>query len=170
MRRASFLLLVVALCVCGCSARWSLNPLEREITNRLAATQCVLGSTFAQWTNALGSPLVVDQSDGGHTFFYWPDSGIGVFCHPHYRGQYQRERQRDWVVTSIFVPLQTTVQPKIPPVEPDTRIAFKKLLFRREEVVQKRWMKLPKVRVFQEGGVLESLEIEKPDSLLGDYD
>jgi hypothetical protein len=112
----------------------------------------------------------VSQEDGANTFFYWPNQGVGVFCHPLYRGQYDRMRQPDWVVTFVLLPLRTSVHPRITPVKSNTRIAFTKLLFGREEVVQKGWAKLPKVESFHDAGVLESLVIEKPDSLLGDYD
>jgi len=174
MQRMTALLLAAAatvgLCLSACSKHSSLNALEAELTNRLGSTQCVLGSTFANWTNALGSPSVVSQEDGGNTFFYWANQGVGVFCHPLYRGQYERRRQPDWVVTSVFLPLQTNVHPRIPPVKSNMRIGFTKLLFGREDVVQKGWAKLPKVESFEDAGVLESLRIEKPDSLLGDYD
>lgn len=174
MQRVTALLLVAAatvgLCLSACSKHSSLNTLEAELTNRLGSTQCVLGFTFAKWTNALGGPSVVSQEDGGNTFFYWTNQGVGVGCHPLYRGQYERRKQSDWVVTCIFIPLQTNLHPRIPPVKPNTRIGFTKLLFGREEVVRKGWAKLPKVESFQDGGVLESLKIEKPDSLLGDYD
>ena len=174
MQRVTPLLLAAAatigLCVSACSKHSSLKGLEAELTNRLGSTQFVLGSTFANWTNTLGSPSVVSQEDGGHTFFYWPNRGVGGFCHPLYRGQYERRKQPDWVVTCIFIPLQTNLHPRIPPVKADARIGFTKLLFGREEVVQKGWAKLRKVEAFEEAGVLESLKIEKPDSLLGDYD
>ncbi len=174
MRRMTSLLLTVAatigLYVSACSKHSSLNALEAELTNRLGSTQLVLGATLATWTSALGNPSVVSQEDGGNTFFYWPNQGVGVFCHPLYWGQYERRKQPDWVVTSVFIPLQTNLHPRIPPVKSDMRIDFTKLLFSREEVVQKGWAKLRKVEAFEEAGVLESLKIEKPDSLLGDYD
>ncbi len=166
-----FLLAVAAgLCCSACSNHSSLNALEAAITNRLGSTQCVLGAALASWTNALGNPSVVSQEDGGNTFFYWPNRGVGVFCHPLYRGQHERREQPDWIVTSIFVPLQTNLHPRIPPVKAATRIAFTTLLFNREEVVQKGWVKLRKVEAFEEAGVLDSLKIEMPDSLFGDYD
>jgi hypothetical protein len=169
------LLLLTAAAIIGsgvsaCFSRSSLNPLELELTNRLGSTNCVLGATFANWTNVLGAPSVVTQRDEGNTFFYWPSHGIGVFCHPLYRGQYRSKTRPEWVVTSILVPLHTNVHARIPPVEPDIRIGFTKLLFSREEVVQKGWARLHKVEAFQESGVLESLVIERPDSWFGDYD
>lgn len=173
MQRLTSLLLAgagaIALCVSACSNHSSLTALEAEVTKRLGSTQLVLGSTFGIWTNSLGSPSVVSQEDGGNTFFYWPSRGVGVFCHPLYRGQYERGKQSEWVVTSIFIPLKTDLHPRIPPVKSDTRISFTKLLFDRGEVVQKGWAKVGKVEAFEEAGILESLKIDKPDSLLGDY-
>lgn len=160
----------VALCVSACAKRSSLNALEAELTNRLGFAQLTLDSTLANWTSALGSPSVVSQEDAGNTFFYWPNRGVGVFCHPLYRGQFERSKQPDWVITSILVPLQTNLHPRIPPVKSDTRIGFTKLLFSREEVVQKRWAKLRNVEAFEEAGVLDSLKVDKPDSFLGDHD
>lgn len=121
----------IALCVPACSNHSSLNALGAEVTNRLGSTQLVLGSTLGMWTNSPGSPSVVSQEDGANTFFYWPSRGVGVFCHPLYRGQSER------VVTSIFVPLKTNLHPRIPPVKPDARISFTKLLFDRGEVRRK---------------------------------
>lgn len=160
----------IGACISACFKGSCFNALEAALTNRLGSTHCVLGSTLANWTNVLGSPSVVMQEDGGNTFFYWPNQGVAVFCHPLYRGQYTRREQPNWVVTSILIPLETNVHPRIPPVKLDTQIVFTKLLFDREEVTRKGWTKLPKVEAFEEAGALESLKIEKPDSLFGDYD
>jgi hypothetical protein len=161
---------ILGLCLAACSRHSSLSPFESEITRRLGNEQCVIGSPLQVWTNALGQPSTVTQSDGGNTFFYWQDRGIAVFCHPLYQGQYDRRKRPDWIVTSIFVPLQTNLHPRIPPVHYDTRITFTRLLFNRHEVVQTGWRKLSNIRAFEQDGVLEALAIEKPDSFLGDYE
>ena len=163
-------LAILALSGTACERRSALSPLEAEVTNRLGGTQFTVGSSLRLWTNSLERAWTVRQEDGGNTFFYWPGRGIGVFCHPLYRSQYNSKNQSDWTVTSVFIPLQTNLHPRIPPVKPETRVAFTKLLFDRQEVIRKGWTRLRKVRVFEEHGVLEALEITKPDSLLGDYD
>lgn len=86
-------------------------------------------STLGHWEEAFGPSQVIQQADGGHTFFYWPYHGIAVFTHPLYRGQFERApgRPREWKVTSIIIPVKKHVRPHVPPVKGDTRVAFKHL-------------------------------------------
>jgi hypothetical protein len=160
----------IALALTGCSQPTSLNAVEAEVTNRLGATQLVLGSRLGEWTNQLGNPAVIEQKDKGNTFFYWPDRGVAVFCHPLFHKQYEHKNREDWAVTAILVPLTNVVHPRIPPVERDARIAFSKLLLRQDEIVKERWDTQPKVKPHYNNGILESIEIQKPDSMWGEYD
>jgi hypothetical protein len=162
-------MVLLAVFICSCGRQTSLNPLERALTNRLGSAQLVLGATFADWTNVLSTPSVVEQNDGGHTFFYWPNSGVGVFCHPLYHGQHDRANQSDWTVTSVLIPLKTEIHPRPPPVQPESTIRFTELLFRPDEVAARGWIALDDVKAFEADGILESLLLDKPDSVLGDY-
>jgi hypothetical protein len=161
---------VAGLCQQGCSKGSAVGATVAEVTTRLGTSEINLGDTLGKWTNALGTPKTIDQEDGGHTFFYWPDKGIGVFCHPLYKGQYESKPEHAWKVTSIFIPLHTNIHPRIPPTKPDARISFAKVLFTPEEIQRKGWSRLSNVEVFEAAGGLESVKIDKPDSLFGDYD
>ena len=64
--------------------------------------------------------------------------GIAVVGHPLFRKLYEHKKREDWVVTTILVPLTNSVHPRLPPVENDTRIRFRKLLRYYSEVIQLR--------------------------------
>ena len=100
---------VVALALAGCLPQTSLNVVESEVINRLGATELVIGSRLCEWTKHLGDPALIEQKDKGNTFFYWPDWGVAVFCHPLFQKQYEHKKREDWVVTNILIPLTNTV-------------------------------------------------------------
>jgi hypothetical protein len=160
----------VALALSGCLPQTSGDVVESEVTNRLGSTELVLGSCLGEWMKHLGHPAIIEQKDEGNTFFYWPDRGIAVFCHPLFRKQYEHKKREDWVVTTILVPLTNTVHPRLPPVENNARIRFSKLLIYYSEVMQLRWDTKSNVKLNTDNGIVESLEIQKSDSLLTEYD
>lgn len=106
----------------------SQNPLLNAVADALQNNKLTLWSPLSVWIDNLGEPQTIDQLDGGHTFFYWPSSGIAVFTHPHYKGQYKRKASNEWQITSIIIPLRKSVHPRIPPVSINTTIEFDSLL------------------------------------------
>jgi len=160
------ILLVYSLLAC----RNSTDEIETRLLHELETTNCVLGETYAVWTNALGLPLTIEQKDGGNTFFNWPAKGVAVFCHPLFKGQYNRKEMSNWKITSILIPLVPKVNPGLPPVDGDLLISFTRLLIEPEEVELRRWANLKNVFELRRNGRLEALELRKPDSIMGDYD
>jgi hypothetical protein len=161
--------LTVVLWIFGCSERPNV-VIEKSLTNSLGGSNCVLGSKLRDWTNTLGRPSVVQQRDGANTFFYWPEKGVGVFCHPLFQGQYRLRKEPEWIVTSIFIPLLTNLHPRIPPVAEETRINFRTLAVQSKAFDEEKLKNLRDVELYYNDGKLEAIEIRKPDSLLGDYD
>jgi hypothetical protein len=127
------------------------------------------GSALRAWTNALGSPATVPQRDEGTTFFYWPQHGIAVFCHPHFMGQYRQRMPSDWVVTSVFIPVRLSVKPTLPPTDDARLIVFSKLLIDDAQIAGLDHTG-PIRKYYDESGALLAVEIRKRDGLFGDYD
>ncbi len=73
-----------------------------------------------------GMGSIVNQTDGGENFLYWPNKGFAVFFHPLYRRQHEAVDKEQWVVTDVFIPTQNKVEPKDFPV--DSVLSFDKLL------------------------------------------
>lgn len=78
----------------------SLSPLKKIFFNL---------NTLGHLIENMGPPLTIQQIDEGHTFFYWDEHGIGVFCHPLYYGQCKIKNYKDWIVTSIIIPLKNDI-------------------------------------------------------------
>ena len=154
----------------GCSQRAAVNVVERLLTNQLACATLVVGSSVREWRSKLGEPQTVEQLDKGNTFFYWPEHGVAVFCHPLFHQQYAYRKPDEWLITSILIPLTNRIHPQLPPVAPHTRVTFMRTLLTLKEVQEKGLDVLPRIKPHYRGGRLECLEIEKPDSFFGDYD
>lgn len=154
----------------GCDRRSRPTEAEQAVANRAGQPALALGTDLMVWKQAFGDPQTVTQKDGGNTFFFWPEHGIAVFCHPLFRSQFKYVPQDRWTVTSILLPLQTNISPHIPPVDPAVRINFSRLLFRAEELTGVGWTNHPCVRIYDGRGVAEAIELQKPDGLVGDYD
>jgi hypothetical protein len=84
--------------------------------------------TLGRWESVLGEAETVTQADGGHTFFYWPESGVGVFTHPLYEGQFRRTPLPNRRVTSVVLPLQEDLHLQFLPIAGEQAIHFDRLL------------------------------------------
>lgn len=100
------------------------NPILGAINDELGPSGLHLLSRLGAWEAALGPPEVVEQAGGVHTFFYWPDRGVAVGCHPHFEGQATAKDTPDWRVTSIFLALRRDAECPIPPASVATTLRF----------------------------------------------
>jgi hypothetical protein len=103
------------------------NPILTLLEEYLAPFDLRLYSRLEDWERHFGPAATIEQEDGIHSFFYWPDRGLGVFCHPHFRAQNLVRASRDWQVTSIFIPLRHSIEVAMLPTKPGTRIEFSRL-------------------------------------------
>lgn len=125
---ASSLGALLALVGCGSRGCGAPNPLLEAIRVVYPELGEVLLVEFSTWEAQLGPARTVAQLDEGHTYFYWPEAGIAVFTHPLYGGQYARRPLHERKVTSVLIPFQRTLAPRVPPVAADTRVQFQRLL------------------------------------------
>lgn len=111
----------------GCAER----P-EAELMNQLRKLHPGIGpglyAPLSTWSETLGSPEWVDQLDGGHTYFYWPQHGIAVFTHPQFSGQYSRRDESARIVTSVIFPLRNEITPAVPPMDRGKVVRFEHLV------------------------------------------
>ncbi len=163
-------------CVCllvlawGCHNYGVRSVVETAIISQLNDENLVIASKLRDWKRALGEPSVVEQKDLATTFFYWPESGVAVFCHPHYLGQYRYEDPEDWVVTRILLPLRNSIPPLVPSAVPDLQIRFTRLLLSESEISKFRVKLRTNLKFHSHSGVLSSVEVRIRDGLFGDYD
>lgn len=75
----------------------------------------------------LGDPQTIDQLDNRNTLFCREEKGIIVFCHPLFRGQYERKERNDFIITSLFLACCQEIRQNIVP-SADTILNFKHLL------------------------------------------
>jgi hypothetical protein len=83
---------------------------------------------LSSWEAAYGEAATVQEADGGHTFFFWPDRGFGVLTHPDYRGQHETKPSAEWAVTSVVIPLQLVIASRMPLMAAGARAHFTSLL------------------------------------------
>ncbi len=161
------LLTVVFFTVVGCKKEPS-SDMQTKIGSRLGFVHLDWNSDFRTWTNTLGIPDEVDQIDSAHTFFYWPNKGIAIFCHPLYNGQYKNKPKEAWNATSIFVVANTNEFPDIRPVKSASEIRFQNVVFNKNEIEGLKLQGSETVR-YDHDGVLSVVEIRRLDGFLGDY-
>lgn len=127
VRRWSILaLLALLLPSCG---RSPANELLLQIEGQRGGESAPLFlGPLSTWGRTFGVPATIPQADGGTTFFYWPDSGIGAFAHPLYEAQHRRREQPDYTITSVVVPLRKTVRPIVAPAGETRFISFTRLM------------------------------------------
>ena len=120
-----FFLGMLGVLLTSCSVQ---TPALRVVVERYPGLGSGIYEDLATWEAALGQPHTVYQSDGGQTFFYWPERGVAVFTHPQYEGQYRRRPLLRREVTSVIIPLRQSFHPYFLPVPKGTTIRFDHLL------------------------------------------
>lgn len=138
------------------------------IASKLEQRVCVLGNNYSNLVAQLGEPCCLSQADGGNTFFYWPNHGIGVFCHPLYRGQFRNVPRDMWIITSLWIPAKKDVHQRIVRQLNDTTLHFERLLDT-VDWQEKYGDSVCLITYYDENGSLESFEIKKKDNLWFDY-
>lgn len=108
--RKFHIILFIFLIIILCKIVLFRNPILDGFDSKYHKKGLKMLSEIQLWEKNFGSPKTIDQSDGGNTFFYWPEQGIAAFTHPLYEGQYRRKERKDWKVTSIIIPLTKTIR------------------------------------------------------------
>jgi len=166
----SVVAVVIVLLLFGLQ-RSPVNQLEFLVVSQLGSSDLLPGSEFQEWTSALGTPSTVPQRDSANTFFYWPEKGVAVFCHPLYLGQFKSRNRQNWTVTSILIPVRRIVRPSIPPVDSLQLIEFSHLILPTAITLEKgSGIMSSHIVLHSYRGELQVIEIRKRDSLFGDYD
>lgn len=125
------------------------------------------GMYLKDWVTQLGAPEALNQRDGLKTFFYWPETGIAVFCHPRYFRQIDSVESNDELtVTAVYIPASARFSPPIMSDVP--HIFFKKTMAPNINLNEVR--EEANVRFLRDGDEITAIKFVLPDSLLGDYD
>lgn len=111
-----------------CSSCGRTTPTMELVLQEFPDLEAGIYEELRLWKTVLGEPRTVPQLDNGPTFFYWPEHGIAVFTHPLYQGQYRRKGVDDRKVTSVILPLRSSLQPAFLPIAEDVSIHFDRLL------------------------------------------
>lgn len=141
--------------------------LDRLVSTDIGKDINLLGNTLSNVVAQLGDPSTVSQADGGNTFFYWPSHGLGVFCHPLFKGQYRHKHRNDWIITSVWVPLKNDLQQRVVKQEDEQPIHFERVLISTNG--QEKILAGDRVNLYMNDGALEAFEVQARDCFF-DYD
>lgn len=103
------------------------NPLLSAMERQLAPLNLGLYSSLGEWEAHFGPAVSIEQADGINSFFYWPDHGLAVFCHPLFETQHRRQSLRELQVTSILIPLRHQFEFSWLIAKPGTHLVFQTL-------------------------------------------
>ncbi len=171
-----FLIIVIIVCstsavvLTGCKRRSINDAVAAEVSRRLGHPELRVGVAVSNWVSALGDPRVVPEEYGIKAFYYWPDSGVAVFAHPNYLGQFHHLAPEAWEVTSIYIPVRSNCSILIPTRGKQSALYFHKMLFSSDDLATNQLMTSDYIIKQQIGNELQAFEIKKADSIWGDYD
>lgn len=169
-------LLIIVVCLTNFAAltgckRSSINEaVAAEVSRRLGHPELRVGVTVSNWISALGDPHIVPEEFDIRSFYYWPDSGVAVFAHPNYLGQFRHLAPEAWEVTSIYIPVRSNCSILVPTHGEQSVLSFRKLLFSSDDLTTNQLIASDYIVKQQSGNELQAFEIKKVDSIWGDYD